>query len=132
MAGPERGGGRRRGRQDPLAAYRRVRKPMPPPERVLPDRRRDMDHERAEREMREAMGGIDPSGVGRVFADRIEAGAALAMALQGSAPEDAVVLGIPRGGVVVAAEVASRLGLQLDVVIPRKVGAPGNPELGLG
>src|SRR5438874_12023293 len=57
---------------------------------------------------------------------------ALTMALQGSAAEDAVVLGIPRGGVVVASEVAARLGLQLDVVIPRKVGAPGNPELGLG
>jgi putative phosphoribosyl transferase len=42
------------------------------------------------------------------------------------------VLGIPRGGVVVAAEVARALGAPLDIVIPRKVGAPGNPELGLG
>jgi predicted phosphoribosyltransferase len=43
-----------------------------------------------------------------------------------------VVLGIPRGGVEVAAVVAQRLGAPLDVVIPRKIGAPGNPELGLG
>jgi putative phosphoribosyl transferase len=42
------------------------------------------------------------------------------------------VLGIARGGVVVAAEVARRLGLPLDVVVPRKIGAPANPELGIG
>jgi putative phosphoribosyl transferase len=42
------------------------------------------------------------------------------------------VLGIPRGGVLVAAEIARRLGLSLDVVVPRKIGAPGNPELGIG
>jgi predicted phosphoribosyltransferase len=42
------------------------------------------------------------------------------------------VLGIPRGGVVVAAVVAARLGAPLDVVVPRKVGAPGNPELAVG
>ncbi|MCL6473378.1 MAG: phosphoribosyltransferase, partial [Firmicutes bacterium] len=45
---------------------------------------------------------------------------------------DAVVLAIPRGGVVVADEVAKALGLQLDIVIPRKIGAPGNPELAIG
>ena len=44
----------------------------------------------------------------------------------------ALVLGIPRGGVVVAARVASRLGVPLDVVVPRKIGAPGNPELAVG
>ncbi|HEX2069782.1 MAG TPA: phosphoribosyltransferase family protein [Actinomycetota bacterium] len=43
-----------------------------------------------------------------------------------------VVLGIPRGGVEIGAVVANALGAELDVVIPRKVGAPGNPELGLG
>jgi putative phosphoribosyl transferase len=43
-----------------------------------------------------------------------------------------VVLGIPRGGVEVAAVVAEALEAPLDVVIPRKIGAPGNPELGLG
>lgn len=43
-----------------------------------------------------------------------------------------MVLGIPRGGVIVAAVVADRLALALDVVVPRKIGAPHNPELGIG
>lgn len=42
------------------------------------------------------------------------------------------MLGIPRGGVIVAAEVARHLGAPLDVVVPRKIGAPHNPELGVG
>jgi putative phosphoribosyl transferase len=68
-----------------------------------------------------------------VFSDRIDAGAQLARALEryrGAA--DAVVLGIPRGGVVVAAEVARILGLPLDIVVVRKIGAPGNPEYAVG
>jgi len=48
------------------------------------------------------------------------------------AGERVVVLGIPRGGVVVAAPVADVLHAQLDVVVPRKLGAPGNPELAIG
>lgn len=44
----------------------------------------------------------------------------------------AVVLGVPRGGVIVASEIASKLGLPLDVVIASKVGAPGNPEYAIG
>jgi putative phosphoribosyl transferase len=67
-----------------------------------------------------------------VFADRRDAGEQLAASLAHLAGEDVVVLGIPRGGVEVAAMVARALGAPLDVVIPRKVGAPGNPELGLG
>jgi putative phosphoribosyl transferase len=67
-----------------------------------------------------------------IFKDRREAGEQLADALSDLSDEDAVVLAIPRGGVVVGREVATRLGVPLDVVIPRKVGAPGNPELGLG
>jgi len=43
-----------------------------------------------------------------------------------------VVLGLPRGGVVPAAEIAKGLGLPLDVVISRKIGAPGNPEFAIG
>jgi len=67
-----------------------------------------------------------------IFADRAEAGHQLGEALRSHAGSDVVVLGIPRGGVVVAREVADALGAPLDVVIPRKVRAPGNPELGLG
>jgi putative phosphoribosyl transferase len=66
------------------------------------------------------------------FADRTEAGRSLADALERFRDDDAVVLAIPRGGVVVGAEVARHLGSPLDVVVPRKIRAPGNPELGLG
>jgi putative phosphoribosyl transferase len=67
-----------------------------------------------------------------IFEDRTEAGERLAEALKEYAGPDTVVLGIPRGGVIVAEVVARMLGVPLDVVVPRKVGAPGNPELGLG
>jgi putative phosphoribosyl transferase len=67
-----------------------------------------------------------------MFVDRRDAGERLAAALAPLADEDMVVLGIPRGGVEIAAVVAEALHAPLDVVIPRKVGAPGNPELGLG
>jgi len=67
-----------------------------------------------------------------LFADRTDAGRRLGERLAGESLEGPVVLGIPRGGVVVAAEVARALHAPLDVVVPRKVGAPFNPELGLG
>jgi putative phosphoribosyl transferase len=67
-----------------------------------------------------------------MFADRVEAGRRLAGALGDIDGQDVVVLGVPRGGVEVAAEVARAHGWPLDIVIPRKVGAPLNPELGLG
>ena len=67
------------------------------------------------------------------FRDRHEAGKLLAKALmEFKGRKDALVLGIPRGGVVVAYEVAKALGLPLDVFIARKIGAPGNPELAVG
>jgi putative phosphoribosyl transferase len=68
------------------------------------------------------------------FADRDDAGRALADALLVRRMEldRAVVLGLPRGGVVVAARVAERLGAPLDVVVVRKIGAPGHPELAMG
>jgi predicted phosphoribosyltransferase len=68
-----------------------------------------------------------------LFADRTDAGRRLGEVLSGAgAVGPVVVLGIPRGGVVVAVEVAAALDAPLDVVVPRKVGAPFNPELGLG
>lgn len=66
------------------------------------------------------------------FADRVEAGRRLAAALDDHRGADAVVLGLPRGGVVVAAEVARALGCPLDVVVVRKLGAPIQPELAMG
>ena len=68
-----------------------------------------------------------------MFVDRADAGQRLARALVRYADaRDAVVLGVPRGGVVVAAEVANALRLPLDVVVASKVGAPGNPEYAVG
>lgn len=68
------------------------------------------------------------------FADRRAAGRALAARLldDGAADAGAVVLGLPRGGVVVAAEVAAALGAPLDVVLVRKLGLPAQPELAMG
>ena len=69
---------------------------------------------------------------GAPFADRREAGQLLARELEAHRTPRPVVLGIPRGGVVVAAEIASGLGAELDIVLSRKIGAPGNPELAIG
>jgi putative phosphoribosyl transferase len=67
-----------------------------------------------------------------IFADRVDAGERLGHALAERVGPDAVVLAIPRGGVIVGEVVARAIGAPLDVVVPRKIGAPGNPELGLG
>ncbi len=69
-----------------------------------------------------------------VFADRADAGRHLTDALRGitGVLNDPLVCGIPRGGVVVAAEVAAGLGVPLRAVVARKVGAPGHAELALG
>ena len=66
------------------------------------------------------------------YRDRLEAGAVLARLLEGYRGQRPVVLGIPRGGVPVAAEVARRLGGELDVVVARKLGAPMHDELAIG
>ncbi|HEY7507609.1 phosphoribosyltransferase [Candidatus Nitrososphaera sp. FF02] len=66
------------------------------------------------------------------FQNRADAGCALADALAPRAKKGALVLGIPRGGVVLADIVAARLGAGFDIVIPRKMGAPGNEELAIG
>jgi putative phosphoribosyl transferase len=67
------------------------------------------------------------------FQNRRDAGQQLAEALAFLKDQkDLLVLGIPRGGVVVAAEVARALGAPLDVFIARKIGAPGNSELAIG
>ncbi len=68
----------------------------------------------------------------QVFADRHEAGAALADRLAGQDLDDGVVVGLARGGVVVAAEVARRLGLPLEALAVRKVRHPLQPEYAIG
>ena len=67
-----------------------------------------------------------------MYRDRKEAGRKLADALKGFKGKDVVVLGIPRGGVVVANEVAKALGAPLDIVVTKKIEAPGEPEFALG
>jgi putative phosphoribosyl transferase len=67
------------------------------------------------------------------FRDRREAGRRLVTRLQPYRDQPrTIVLGLPRGGVVPAAEIAAALGLPLDVIISRKLGAPGNPEFAIG
>ncbi|MFF2847400.1 phosphoribosyltransferase family protein [Streptomyces sp. NPDC058001] len=66
------------------------------------------------------------------FMDRRDAGRQLAARLEHLRGENVVVLGLPRGGVPVAAEVAETLGAPLDVCLVRKLGLPFQPELGMG
>lgn len=76
----------------------------------------------------------------KIFKDRQSAGRLLAKRLghlssdspRGEAGRGTIVLGIPRGGVVVAKEVARELNLPLDIIVTRKIGAPFQPELALG
>jgi len=67
-----------------------------------------------------------------MFLDRVDAGTALASLLEAYRGTDAVVLGIPRGGVIVAGAVARELALPLDIVVTRKLGSPWHPEYAVG
>ncbi len=67
-----------------------------------------------------------------IFDNRADAGQRLAARLGHLRGQPAVVLGLPRGGVPVAAQVASALGAPLDVIVVRKLGVPFQPELGMG
>lgn len=71
-------------------------------------------------------------GAAPLFADRREAGRKLAVALAAYADQDPVVLALPRGGVPVAYEVATALCASIDLLLVRKIGAPGHPEFGIG
>lgn len=68
----------------------------------------------------------------RAFADRREAGRMLAAALAHLRDRKPLVLALPRGGVPVAYEIAAALGAELDLLLVRKIGAPGHPEFGIG
>lgn len=79
------------------------------------------------------MSSVPTLGPNLPFADRADAGVALGSALTGRVEgDDVVVLGLPRGGVPVAARVAHALHAPLDVFVVRKLGAPGHPELAMG
>lgn len=66
------------------------------------------------------------------FRDRLDAGLTLAKALQTYKNENPIIVALPRGGVVLGAQVAKALGAQLDIIPVRKLGAPSQPELALG
>jgi predicted phosphoribosyltransferase len=68
----------------------------------------------------------------RGFRDRFEAGRLLAERLKRLDFTDGIVLALPRGGVLVGYEIARALGLPLDVILTRKIGAPFNPEYAIG
>lgn len=76
--------------------------------------------------------GSNGHGVRLPFTDRAEAGRVLAERVASLGLRDPVVLALPRGGVPVAHEVAGRLGVPFDVLVTRKIGCPGQPELGVG
>ena len=69
---------------------------------------------------------------GILFKDRLEAGERLAELLNDLKDEKCAVIAIPRGGVAVGYAVAIRLRAPLEVTVPRKIGAPGDPELAVG
>ena len=66
------------------------------------------------------------------FTDRVDAGKRLASTLSNFSGKKGIVLAIPRGGVPVGFEIAKALKIPLDLIIPRKIGAPDNPELAIG
>ncbi len=68
----------------------------------------------------------------RLFADRSDAGRQLSARVAAYASPNLLVLGLARGGVPVAAQIAGRLHADLDAIVARKIGAPGSPELAIG
>lgn len=70
--------------------------------------------------------------VANTFKDRAEAGRRLADALVAYRDKNPLVLAIPRGGVIVAKEIVEALEGELNVIVPRKIGAPGDPEFAIG
>lgn len=68
----------------------------------------------------------------QIFKNRIDAGEKLTALLADLKDPNTIILGLPRGGVIVAKEVAHTLDLPLDIIVTRKIGAPGNDEYAIG
>ena len=67
-----------------------------------------------------------------LFEDRADAGRQLARAVEDKGLDDPLVMALPRGGVPVAYEIAVHIAAPLEILIVRKIGAPGHEEFGLG
>jgi len=67
-----------------------------------------------------------------IFKDRQDAGKKLALLLDNYKGTNAIVLALPRGGIIIGREVAEALNLPLDIIVTRKIGAPGNEEYAIG
>ena len=67
-----------------------------------------------------------------IFKDRTEAGKKLSELLGEFKGTDAIILALPRGGVIIGQEVSKALNLPLDIIVTRKIGAPGNDEYAIG
>lgn len=67
-----------------------------------------------------------------VFNDRVDAAKKLVKNMAWLKKEDPIILAIPRGGVVIGDIISSQLGVKLDIIVSRKIGAPHNPELAIG
>lgn len=67
-----------------------------------------------------------------IFKNRTDAGKKLAQILKKYANTDALIMAIPRGGVVVGYEIAKELHLPMEIIVPRKIGAPMQPEFAIG
>lgn len=91
-----------------------------------------MKSERVARTIEQSMFDSEEDSQPGRFADRSDAGRQLAARLLPLADQRPLVLGLPRGGVPVAAEVAALLGAPLEFIAVRKLGAPHNPEYGIG
>ncbi|GAA4507477.1 phosphoribosyltransferase family protein [Actinoallomurus oryzae] len=84
--------------------------------------------------MKDELGRAEPGETGpvAVFLDRVDAGRHLAAVMRHLGADEPLVLGVPRGGVVVAAEVSRALGAPLDVLVVGKLSVPGQPDLVMG
>lgn len=69
---------------------------------------------------------------GECFSNRIEAGKLLAASVKSYVSDASVILGIPRGGIIIADAIAKELSAELDVMLVKKIGAPANPEFAIG
>jgi hypothetical protein len=84
--------------------------------------------------LKDELGRAEPGETGpvAVFLDRVDAGRHLAAVMRHLGADEPLVLGVPRGGVVVAAEVSRALGAPLDVLVVGKLSVPGQPDLVMG